>query len=223
MKTLKTLCLSVVMLSSIIKAAAQKTVTEGTIVYSIAIQTDNNDPKAIGNLNGATTTIYLKGPLSRTDMSSTLGTESTILDSKTGGAIILKEYSGQKLMITLTKDNWIEKNKRFDGVIFTETGETKTIAGYNCKKTIAKLSDGSSSFAVYYTPEIVTANKDYNVTFKNLPGLPVEYEYITGKTKYTYTLSKIGFEALPASKFDAPKTGYRVMTYEENKQIKKGE
>jgi hypothetical protein len=40
--------------------------------------------------------------------------------------------------------------------------------------------------------------------------------------KYKYTVSKINFEPVPSSKFDFPKTGYRIMTYEENQQMRKG-
>ena len=48
-----------------------------------------------------TTTVYLKGNNSRTDMVSPLGKEITIFNSKSDNAVILKEFSGQKLMITL--------------------------------------------------------------------------------------------------------------------------
>jgi hypothetical protein len=74
---------------------------------------------------------------------------------------------------------------------------------------------------VYYSPDIVIANKEYNHTFINLPGLAMEYEIEAGKTKIKYSLSKIDFGVVAASKFDTPKSGYRVMTYEENQQMKK--
>ena len=211
--------MSLIILTGSLTITAQKTFTDGIIVYNIAIQS-GNDTKAEA-LSGATTTVYLKGAMSRTDMISALGTESTILDNKAGSAVILKEYSGQKLMITLTKDNWSEKNKKFDNVSFTETSETKTVNGYSCKKATATLDDGTT-FVVYYSNDLVPVNKAYNVTFKNLPGLAIEYEYNNGKTKYIYTMSKIGFDGVQASKFDIPKAGYRTMTYEENKLIKKG-
>ena len=60
-------------------------------------------------------------------------------------------------------------------------------------------------------------------TFRNLPGLPVQYEIESGKMKFKYTLSKINFDPVPVSKFDFPKSGYRVMTYEENQKLQKGE
>jgi GLPGLI family protein len=199
---------------------AQTTMSQGTIVYDITIQTGSKDPQMADALDGATSTVYLKNSQSRTDMISALGSESTIHDGKTGSGVILKEYSGQKLMITLTKENWEEKNKKYNDVQFTMVEGEKTIAGYKCKKAVAKL-DGNN-FTVYYCPDIIIANKDFNATFKKLPGLAMQYEYEAGKLKFNYTVSKINTEPVVGSKFDIPKSGYRVMTYEENQQLKKG-
>jgi GLPGLI family protein len=190
-------------------------------VYDIIIQSGNKEPQMADALDGGTVTIYLKGSQSRADMVSALGKETTIHDAKTGNAVILKEYSGQKLMITLTKENWEQKNKAYSDIKFTVTDDTKTIAGYNCKKAVAALPSGKS-FTVYFTPDLVITNKEYNNTFKNLPGVALEYEYENGAMRYKYTLSKIGFEPVSASKFDFPKTGYRIMTYDENQQLRKG-
>ena len=93
---------------------AQKTISEGTIIYEISLQPRNKEIKLDEGFAGATSTRYLKGGLSRIDMKTALGTETTIYNSKTGNAAILKEYSGQKLMILLTKLNWEEKNKQTD-------------------------------------------------------------------------------------------------------------
>lgn len=202
---------------TVITVKAQKVISEGTLIYNISIQTGSSEPKMADMLDGATTAIYIKGNQSRSELVSGLGSEVTIYDSKKGTGVILKDYSGQKLMITLTKDDWNKKNSKYEGITFTTTNETLNIAGYNCKKAIAKLKDGSS-FVVYYTPEIEVADKDYDYQFKNLPGLALQYEWQSGEMRFKYTLSKINFDVVPASKFDIPKSGYRVMTYAETKK-----
>jgi GLPGLI family protein len=205
------------MLLSGIFSFAQKTISEGTIVYTISIETGNTKPQMADALDGATTTVYLKGWLSRTDMVSSLGNESTIYNTQTGEAVILKEYSNQKLMITLTKDNWLAKNKNYDGVTFIIGTETKVIDGYNCKKATAKLEDGSS-IIVYYAPDLIVTNKDYDQTFKNLPGLAMQYEFQSGTLKFKYVVTRLDFSPVPIAKFDIPKSGYRVMTYDDTKK-----
>lgn len=221
MKTIRKAGLLLLMLSSAVFSFAQKTISEGTMVYDIVIQSGNKEPQMSDALDGGTITVLLKGGQSRSDMVSALGKETTIHDTKTGNAVILKEYSGQKLMITLTKENWETKNKSYSDIKFELTEETKTIAGYTCKKAVAVMP-GGKSFVVYYATDLAVTNKEYNASFKNLPGLAMQYEYESGTMKYKYTLSKISFESIPASKFDFPKSGYRVMTYEENQQMRKG-
>ena len=118
----------------------------------------------------------------------------------------------------MTAQNWKEKNKKYEGISFTNTSETKVIAGYKCVKAEAKLADGTT-FAVYYTTEIVPENREYeNMMFKNLEGLPLEWELVQGKLKIKYTLSKINMNPIPVSRFDIPKSGYRELTYDESKK-----
>ena len=202
-------------------AYTQKTFAEGTIIYNIEIRTANNLPGKENVVNGGTNTIYLKGHNSRTEMLSPLGNETTIHDAKLGNAVILKEYSGQKLMIKLTRENWMEKNKSYNNIRFETVDESKTIAGYKCKKAVAKMTDGKS-FLVYYSPDLLVANKEYNPTFTNLPGLAMEYEIESGNMIFKFTVAKINVDPVQLSKFDFPKSGYRVMTYEENQQLNKG-
>ena len=124
-------------------------------------------------------------------------------------------------MITLSKVNWKAKNKVYSDIKFELTNEVKTIGEFNTRKAIAKMADGKT-FEVYYSPDLVPANKDYDPTFANLPGLAVQYEIESGKMKFKYTIASINYDPVPVSQFDFPTAGYRVMTYEENQNLKKG-
>ena len=196
---------------------AQKTLNEGSLVYNISVETGSAEPKMADMLDGATTTVYLKGNMSRTEMVSGLGSEATIHNATTGSGVILKDYSGQKLMITLTQQDWEKNNKKYDGITFENSTETSVIQGFNCRKAIAKLKDGST-FTVYYTADVTLSNKNYDYQFKTLPGLAVQYEMENGKMKFKFTLSKINYDNVPVTKFEIPKSGYRVLTYDETKK-----
>jgi GLPGLI family protein len=200
-------------------AIAQKKVSELTLVYDTEITTGSKDPKLADAFDGATTTIYVKGPLSRLEMVSALFTSTTIHDSKAGTAVVLREVSGQKLLIRLTADDWKDKNKRYEGITFKDTEETKVIAGYTTTKAIATMPDGST-FTVYYTKDIIPENREYEYQFRSLAGLPLEYELNQGNLKIKYTVSQINLNPVPAAKFDIPKSGYREMTYQESKKMK---
>lgn len=204
-------------LLSSIRVSAQKKLTEATISYDIVINTNNSKPQAADLLDGATSVIYLKANSSRSEMISSLGTQATVIDGKTGDVTILKNYGEQKYMIKLTPDNWKESNKKYDGISFTYSNEYKTIAGYKCQKAIGRLLD-STTFTVYFTKDLVPVNKDFEYINKNLPGLAMQYEAVQGKRIVTYTVSNINFNPVLQSKFDLPTSGYRVMTYEESKR-----
>jgi GLPGLI family protein len=199
--------------------SAQKKISEMTLVYDAKVTTGNTEPKMADAFDGATTTIYLKGHQSRSEMVSALFSSSTVHDVRTGTAVVLREVSGQKLLIRMTANDWQEKNARYKGITFKNTGETKEIAGYKCFKSEATMTDGSK-FIVWYTPDIIPENKEYDYHFKNLEGLPLEYELTQRNLTIRYTVSKINLNPVPASKFDIPTSGYREMTYQESQNIR---
>ena len=195
---------------------AQKKFSEGTINYDIVINTGTEKPQAADFLDGATSTVYLKGNKSRTEMVSSLGTQATVIDGSKNTIVVLKEYGDQRYLIELTPADWRDANKRYEGVTFSFLDETKTILGYTCKKALGKLTDGTT-FSVWYAPDLVPENREFQSANKSLPGLAMEYEASMGKLNVTYTVSKISLSPVPASKFDLPKSGYRIMTYAESK------
>ncbi len=201
---------------------AQKVFTEGMLKYNISIESANGEKQLSSTLNGATLSVFLTKEKSRSEMISTPGTETTVYDNKNGKGFILKEYSGQKLMITTTAENWSQKNQVNSNLNFETLQGTTTIGSYVCKKAIAKSENGKT-YTVYYDPSIIIANKQYNNAFSQLAGMPVQYELSSGNLIFKYSLIGVNSEILTAAKFEAPKTGFRIMSYEENQQLKKGE
>jgi GLPGLI family protein len=214
MKKLTTLVVLTIFLT--LSAMGQKKFTEGTISYDIVINTGSDKPKAADFFDGATSTVYLAGNKSRTEMVSSLGTQSTIIDGAKNSIAILKEYGEQKYMIQLTPTNWREANRKFENVQFTYSDDTKTILGYKTKKAVGKLADGTT-FTVWYTTDLIPENKDFQYVNRSLPGLAMQYESNMGSLNVVYTVSKLNFNPVPSAKFDLPKSGYRVMSYEESK------
>ena len=195
--------------------SAQKRITEGTISYDIVVNTGNNNPSIADMFNGATSIVYLKGYQTRFERVSSLGVESTIVDGKSGNVTVLKEYGEQKYMITMTPDNWKDANKKYEGIVFKYEEEYKTIQEYKCQKAIGTMKDGTT-ITVYFTKDLVANNREFEYAYKSLPGLAMEFETIIGSLKVTYTVSKVNFGIVPAAKFELPKSGFRVMTYEES-------
>jgi GLPGLI family protein len=196
---------------------AQKKVSELTLVYDYSVGTG----KTSSGSENATHTVYIKGNKSRSEIVSSIFSSTVIFDASTGFGVILKEVSGQKLLIRLNPDNWKERNRPYDGMVFKTTSETKEIAGYKCQKATATTKSGST-ITVFYTKDLLTENKEYDPPFRNLEGLPLEYDLASGDVKISYKVSRISLNPVPVSKFDIPKSGYREMNYEESKKMKIG-
>lgn len=202
------------LLSLPFKGISQKRVGDLTLVYNSVISNTQDSTRKISS----TTAYYLKGSLSRAEVNSSQFSSVTIYDSKTGVGVILREVNGQKLLIRLNEENWNQKNSRFSGLSFTKTGETKTVAGYSCSQAKAATA-GGFEITVFYTRDLIPENKTYDPQFKNLDGLPLEYELQKGSIHIKYTLASVNLNPVPASKFDIPTSGYREMTYDESLKL----
>ena len=195
--------------------SSQKQVGDLTLVYNSSITNTQDSTRKINS----TTSFFLKGNLSRSEVVSNLFSSVTIYDSKTGSGVLLKEVNGQKLLIRMNEENWNQKNRRYANLNFTKTNESKSIAGYFCSQAKASTADGFD-ITVFYTRDLIPENKLYDPPFKNLDGLPLEYELTKGDLHIKYSLASINLNPVPASKFDIPTSGYRELTYEESLKMK---
>ncbi|HEX3935406.1 MAG TPA: hypothetical protein VHW43_12050, partial [Puia sp.] len=210
--------------------AQRKSVAELTLVYDYSAGTAGSggaagsgaagSGAAAANTANAVHTIYIKGNMSRSEMTNSLFSSTTIYDGNTGFGVILKEVSGQKLLIRMNPDNWNERNQQYDGIVFTNSNsnETKDIAGYSCIKAIGQTKNGTT-ITVWYTRNLVPETREYDPIFRTLDGLPLEYELAKGNVKIHYRVSSISFNPVPASKFDIPSSGFREMNYEESRKM----
>ena len=197
---------------------AQKSVSELTLVYDYSVN-PTGEGKQSGTEN-AIHTVYIKGNKSRSEMTSSLFSSTTIFDGNTGFGVILKEVSGQKLLIRMNPDNWAERNRMYDGILYKNTNESKEIAGYKCIKAVGQTKSGAT-ITVYYTRDIIPENRQYDPSFRSLDGLPLEYELTNGNVRIRYRIARINLNPVPVSKFDVPSasSGYREMNYEDSKKM----
>jgi len=192
--------------------AQQRVVADCTITYAISTDESTGDKSAIESFKASTKTVYIKANDSRTDLVSPSFTQ-TLLYNKTGGtAVILREFGNNKFMTRLDNSKWVAENKKYDGMKITYvSGDTKTILGYECKKAVLELKDGSA-FTLYYATNIVPSVKEFEYQFKDIPGFVLEFEsQETDSKKIKYTATKINLSPVQASRFDIPTSGYRIL------------
>ncbi len=200
----------VLMLSTVL-FAQQRVVAECTVVYNISLDDQATDAAAAATLKATTKTVYIKGINSRTDLVSPSFSQSVIYNKQTSTATILRHIGTNKFLTKLDQNKWVTEHGRYADMKLIKSDETKTILGYECKKMLMELSDGTS-LTVFYANNIAPSVKEFEYQFKDIPGMVLEYEATEGDgKKIKYTASQINFNPVAASRFDIPTSGYRIL------------
>ena len=191
---------------------AQRLVSDARIVYKIETPAQQGADPAF---EGGSLTQYMKGHLSRVDIDFKVVHYSYLINSKTETVVTLIDNNGDKYLIRANKEEYAKDLKEYATVQFKDGTATKQIAGYNCKQSIGKTADGKT-FEVYYTPDLVPENRQYNRRFVNLKGIPLQFEIINKNgTKMQMVATKVDLLPIPGSYFDVPKSGYKEISKEE--------
>jgi hypothetical protein len=89
-------------------------------------------------------------------------------------------------------------------------GDTATIAGFDCVSAMARFMGGDSA-AIFYTRQIFPLANGYEPMFEGLRGIPVQYEWVVEGLKIRYKLVSVQTGPVGASRFEVPKTGYKII------------
>jgi hypothetical protein len=198
-------------------AAAQRLLSEVTLRYRVTVSSPGTNQPAAG-FDSISYIISLKGGQSRTEMISSLGSESTIYDPRTASGYIIKEYGGTRLLINAGPEDWLGHNRTFHDLVFSTESGNFTVGSIQCKKGSARLPSGKM-VTVLYDPAMVLPNYDYHLAFSGLKGLPVSFELEQGGLIYKYEMTSMSADPISYSRFQVPGKGYRILSYEELKKM----
>ncbi|MFN9595494.1 MAG: DUF4412 domain-containing protein [Bacteroidota bacterium] len=192
-----------------VSVSAQKSLSEGKIVFDISLAEGDMDPQ-MKAMMPSESTVFIKNGKSRTEISMAMGMSSaSIFDAKTGQITALTDFMGNKTYMTMDAQKDGAKDSK---PTVEQTAETKTIAGYVCKKAVIKMKDGSS-VNVYHTDKI-NARMAEMVGAKDLGGYPLEYTVDQMGFKMTFTARSVAAEKVSDDQFKVP-AGYKFVTQEE--------
>ena len=190
----------------------QRVIADCTITYSIVVIDSSKDKAAIESLKKSSKTVYIKGNDSRTDLVSPSFTQSLLFNKGMGTAVILRSFGNNKFMTVLDNTKWVAENSKYDGMkISFESKEVKTILGYECKKAVIQLKNGSN-YSLFYAIGIVPSVKEFEYQFKDIPGFVFEFESLDAEgNKIMFLATKINLSPVQDFRFDIPTTGYRIL------------
>lgn len=196
-----------------VSAIAQKSMEEGKIVYQISFPENEFDEQTLAMLP-TESTMYFKGNMSRTELKMAMGMENaSIYDGKSGKVTTLTNMMGNKTYMTMDESQEKEKAETPEIV---KTEETKTIAGYVCKKTVMKMKDGST-MEFYQTDKIATSMSGVP-SAKELGGFPLEFSINQMGFKMKFVAMSVASEKISEELFKIP-SDYKFVTPEDMRKM----
>ena len=219
--------LAVVALTALSLNAQQ--IKEGYVLYDMKIEGMPAEQAAM--MGDMETKITFKNGKSLTEVTSMMYTQQIAQDGS-GGMLLLTEAMGNKTAVKMTKedlDKEAEKSKDKNPEPKIEyINETKTIAGYECKKAIITMVDKKkeTKSEIWYCEKFENQNKDGKGkgmgVVKGLKGMPFEFSGEQGPMKIKMVAKEVSIDPVADSKFELSTEGYKVMTMDEVKAMQGG-
>lgn len=210
--------IAMVMFNSL--ANAQKAPFTGSVIY---------DVKAEGDLPEQAKAVMPKEMISRiaadklsSSMKSDMMEIKMISDAVKQESNLMMSMMGQKVVIISTATQLSDLKKK--GGITTSlktTNETKTIAGYLCKKVFMTVisKDGKEVYMDgYFTNDIDVSRFMFSNTYPEVKGFPMEFTMNMGSMSFRCVARSIKKEDIPASEFVIP-ADYQPTTMEGLKSV----
>lgn len=217
-KYISLLSISVLFLAPV--SRAQKTPFTGTIVYDV--KPGDELPDMAKAMAPKSVTYKFSNDKQSMKLSFPLMEQVTIFDPANRVARILMDLLGQKMVIDQSAAELEDlKKQQGETIGVKETNETKTIAGYPCKKAVItrKTTDGKEiASTIYYTNAIDVSKFSLFSAFPEIKGIPLEFSMKTGQMDFLITARSITKESIPPSEFVVG-PDYRQVTVEELKKF----
>jgi len=163
--------------------------------------------------------VYFNGAKTRIEQKSAMGSTVIISNIETKEQIVLIDIMGQKYALKSSKEETENAQSQIPKGTVTMGTETKTIAGYNCKK--ADFTQDGKTSAIWITDEINLNNSNWQTQYKDVEGVMLEYNQITGQEgeiNLLITAKEVKKEKVKDSMFTVP-AGYQEMSLTEFKKM----
>ena len=204
-------------------------IKEGYVLYDMKIE--GLPPEQAAMMGDMETKVTFKNGKALTEVSSMMFSQQMVVDET--GMTMLMEQMGNKIAMKQTKEEMEkaeakQKDKPADPKI-EYTNETKTIAGYECKKAIITTvgkDKKEEKTEMWYSEKFDNPNKDGKGRgqgiMKGLKGMPFEYSGGQGGMKFKMTAKEVSTDPVSDAKFVLSTEGYKVMTADEIKAMSGG-
>ena len=216
--------LSFMMVAAIIMGFASSAISKdfsGVITYKISYPGMEVDP-SMAAMMPKMATLTIKDTKSKFEISmGQMGTQIQIIDGEAKTVTSVMDMMGQKFYYVESEEDINEDLGDGETIDFQIIDETKEIAGYECKKAIVTVKEGSEEmqFTVFFTEEIGSQSLNIdNPYFQDVPGAMLEFEIDTGAGKMKMEAISVDKKKVADTEFEVP-AGFEEKTPEEIKAM----
>jgi len=197
----------VTLLTMSVGVFAQKEIKEGVLTTKVTMSSDNEQANAsfamIGDISATT---HFKGGKARTEQSSQMiGSTTSIVDQDAGKMLMLMDnMMGKKYLEQDTK----KSEEELKDVTVTANGESKTVAGYDCKgyDIVTKVNGQEMKMKMFVTDKIMAQEQYTAMLGGKLKGFPLNMVVSVNQggmaMDITMEVTKVSAESVDDSKFD---------------------
>jgi GLPGLI family protein len=179
---------------------------EGKVIYTIIYKDLPQEMKAMEGMLPKDMTILMKGNKSRVEQSQMMGKNVIVSDMDQKNGFMEMDMAGQKLRINISTEEFEQKSNQMPNIEYLD--ETKTIAGYPCKKAIMKDENGLLTMTVFYTEKITNKSQ---TEFAGLKGFPLQYSMKQQNMTMEMTATEVTRESISDDTFKKS-DGYQDIT-----------
>ena len=206
----------VIMMVMVVSAYAGQKSFEGVITYKITYP-DNKFSESQMAMFPKVMIITIKGDQARSEIQTPMGPQIEITNYAEKSKVGLINMMGQKYAIPETSDQIMEDLKDEPTPVVEITGETRTIAGYTCKKAIVTVNDNGSAtkYDGWFTEDFGAENPNFdNPIYKDINGVMMEFSMVTPQFTMVFSAISVEKKKVSSKEFDIP-ADYTVTTKEE--------
>ncbi|RYE33183.1 MAG: DUF4412 domain-containing protein [Sphingobacteriaceae bacterium] len=195
MNNFKKATLSLALVAAGFAAQAQKSFTEGVIVYSVTTNGQQNEAKN-----------YFKGDSSAYVLQQGPADIKIISNDKADYRAILVDVpvASIKKAAVLTPADMEQMKTMEPTFTSTPTTETQTIAGYKCTKVTAKDAKSGKTYDVWVTNDITAPTNSLTKYYANFGGMPVKFSISQMGQQVDVVLKSITAEKVKPGTFAVP-------------------
>ena len=164
---------------------------EGKIVYTITYKDLPPEMKSMESMLPKDMTIHIKGNKSRIEQSQMMGNNVIVSDMDQKNGFMEMDVQGQKLRMDISTEEFNQGADQMPNIEYLD--ESKTIAGYPCKKAIMKDESGQLAITVFYTEKI---SNQAEQKFIGLKGFPLQYSMTQQNIKMEMTATEVSEESV---------------------------